>query len=84
MDASHQLKIDKYNTDVVRRGILRLGNEQGFQGVTDIEHHPVTINLRGCMHPRSARGLLGLGFSLRELSVLSVKVITWTFIIVQA
>ena len=84
MDASHQLKIDKYNRDAVRRGILLLGNEQGFQGVTDIEHHPVTINLGGCMHPRSARGLLGLGFSLRELSVLSVKVLTWTFIIVQA
>ena len=83
MDASHQLKIDKYNTDAVRRGIL-LGNEQGFQGVTDIEHHPVTINLRGYMHARLERGLLGLGFSLRELSVLSVKVITWTFIIVQA
>ena len=30
------------------------------------------------------KGLLGLGFSLRELSVLSVEVLTWTFIVVQA
>ena len=73
MDYAHSLKVNKYGDEGFRQAVSRACGAP-VRSVSSI-----TLNWRGLWHGRSAKDLLGLGLSRRDLAVCSLKAATWTF-----
>jgi hypothetical protein len=74
MDASYAGKVNKYGATNTHQSIVRYLQSTNSR-ITQVDHQPVIINLRGVIHPRSAISLKLRKFNQWDISDVCLRTI---------